>query len=123
MIKTVEYKSVPETLRDQLDNENWKLHIFDKDDTAEIDEEAKLGTGMIIKLIINDSVKDDDYLVVKGDVDGNSRIALLDAVMVLNHYLENNTLEGVWFEAADMDSNGQVKLLDAVNILKVYLDE
>ena len=123
MIKTVEYKSLPEDLRNQLDNENWKLHIFDKDDQAEIDEEAKLGTGMIIKLIINDSVKDDDYLVVKGDVDGNSRIALLDAVMVLNHYLENNELEGIWFEAADMDSNGDVKLLDAVNILKVYLDE
>ena len=123
MIKSVIYKSVPEELRNQLDNENWKLHIFDKDDTAEIDEEAKLGTGMIIKLIVNDTVKDDDYLVVKGDVDGNSRVALLDAVMVLNHYLENNELTGIWFEAGDMDSNGQVKLLDAVNILKVYLED
>ena len=123
MIKSVIYKSIPEELRNQLDNENWKLHIFDKDDTAEIDEEAKLGTGMIIKLIINDTVKDDDYLVVKGDVDGNSRVALLDAVMVLNHYLENNELTGIWFEAGDMDSNGQVKLLDAVNILKVYLED
>ena len=123
MIKSVEYKSVAETLKDQLDNENWKLHIFDKDDTAEIAEDKKLGTAMIIKLIKNDKVHDSDLLVVKGDVNGDGNIAVNDIVRTVSHYLETDPLEGIWLEAADMNSDGTIKVGDIVNIVSIYLED
>ncbi len=121
MIKTVEYKSKPEQLRDQLDNENSKLHIWDSESTAEVDEEGVLATGMIVKLVVNNVLKDYKTIIIKGDVNGDGEIALLDAVLVLNHYLEKSLLEGVYFEAADVNSDGDVGLLDAVMILNIYL--
>ena len=123
MIKTVAYKTKPEQLKDQLDNDNEKLEIWDKDETAIIGENTNLGTGMIVKLIINGIEKDRKIIVVKGDVDGNGEIALLDAVLVLNHYLEKTLLTGVYLEAADTNTDGEAALLDAVNILKIYLSE
>ena len=50
-------------------------------------------------------------------------IALLDAVMVLNHFLEKTLLTGVYYEAGNTNSDEEVALLDAVNILKIYLSE
>ena len=121
MIKTVVYKSVAEELRDQLDNENSKLHIYNKDDSEEIAEDKKLGTGMIIKLIKNDREYDRDLLVVKGDIDGNSKVTLADAIKAVNHYLENETLEGVWFEAGELTGDSKIKLNDAIKIVGIYL--
>ena len=123
MIKTVAYKTKPEQLKDQLDNDNEKLEIWDKDETRLIGEDENLGTGMIVKLIVNGVEKDRKIIVVKGDVDGNGEIALLDAVMVLNHFLEKTLLTGVYYEAGNTNSDEEVALLDAVNILKIYLSE
>ena len=122
MIKSVAINTKPNDLKDQLDNDNSYLFIWDKDDSAEVSEETNLGTGAIVKLIINSEQKDLKYVVVKGDVDGNGQIALLDAVKIINEYLENTALEGVWREAADYDSNGAVALLDAVNVIRAYLE-
>jgi len=122
MIKTVAYRTKPEQLKDQLDNENYKLQIKDKDETAIVEEETDLGTGMIVRLVVNEVEKDRKTIVVKGDVNGDGEIALLDAVIVLNHYLEKTFLTGVFLEAADTNSDGDIGLLDAVNILKIYLE-
>ena len=122
MIKTVIYKSKPNELKDQLDNDNEKLHIYaTNESTEEVSNDLVLATGYIVKLIKNDSLKDSKIIVIKGDVDGNGKVTLFDAVKVLNHFLEKETLTGANFEAADMDSNGSITLFDAVGVLRVFL--
>ena len=76
---------------------------------------------MIVKLVVNNRLHDQKTVIVKGDVNGDGDIALLDAVLVLNHYLEKSLLEGPYLEAADVNSDGDVGLLDAVMILNIYL--
>ena len=105
MIKTVAYKTKPNDLKDQLDNPNEHLFIRDKDDSEDVSNDTNLATGMIVKLIINNEEKDSKYIVIKGDVDGNGQIALLDAVKVIGDYIDKTPLEGVWLEAGDYDSN------------------
>ena len=121
MIKTVEYKSLPETLKDQLDNENSKLHIWTYDEAEEVSDTVQLATGMIVKLVVNNRLHDQKTVIVKGDVNGDGDIALLDAVLVLNHYLEKTLLDGPYLVAADVNGDGDVGLLDAVLILNIYL--
>ena len=124
MIKDVAYKTTSETLKDQLDNDNSKLHVYKLDsDTTDISVSERLGTGYIIKLIKNNVLNDSKLLVIKGDVDGNGNVTLFDAVRVLNHYLEKETLTGPYWEAADVDNSGTVTLFDAVNVLKIYLND
>ena len=123
MIKTVAYKTKPNDLKDQLDNPNEHLFIRDKDDSEDVSNDTNLATGMIVKLIINNEEKDSKYIVIKGDVDGNGQIALLDAVKVIGDYIDKTPLEGVWLEAGDYDSNGSIALLDVINIIKEFLNE
>ena len=123
IIKTVAYKTKPNELKDQLDNPNEHLFIRNKDDSEDVSNDTNLATGMIVKLIVNNDEKDAKYIVVKGDVDGNGQIALLDAVKVIGDYVEKTPLEGVWLEAGDYDSNGSIALLDVINIIKEYLNE
>ncbi len=55
---------------------------------------------------------------MSGDVDGSGDVGLNDAVLVLRHLAELDTLEGDALAAADADKNGSVSLSDAVCILR-----
>ena len=58
-----------------------------------------------------------------GDVDENGTPAALnDAVLVLRHVAELETLTGVRFLAADVDRNGTVALNDAIILLRVLAE-
>jgi hypothetical protein len=122
-IKDVVYKSLPEQLKDECDNENWKLHIFA--DEEEVSEDQKLGTGMVIKLIKDDRVHDSDILVIKGEITGDGLVKVGDVVAVVNNYLdaEENPLEGAYFLAADMDDSGTIRVGDVVAIVNIYLED
>ena len=122
-IKDVVYKSIPEQLKDECDNENWKLHIFQDD--VEVSEDQKLGTGMVIKLIKDDRVHDSDILVIKGEITGDGVVKVGDVVAVVNNYLdaEENPLEGAFFLAADMDDSGTIRVGDVVAIVNIYLED
>ena len=122
-IKDVVYKSLPEQLKDECDNENWKLHIFA--DEEEVSEDQKLGTGMVIKLIKDDRVHDSDILVIKGEITGDGLVKVGDVVAVVNNYLdaEENPLEGAFFLAADMDDSGTIRVGDVVAIVNIYLED
>ena len=126
MIKSVEYQSVSETLKDQLDNDNDKLFIFDKNDAEEIAADKKLGTGMIIKLIKNGRENDRDFLVIKGDINGDGQIKVNDVVAAANQYLKSaDPLEGPYFAACDIapkdNPDGAIKVNDVVAVVNKYL--
>lgn len=59
--------------------------------------------------------------VVLGDADGNGKVELSDAVLVLKAALGITPLEGDRQKAADADGNGKVELADAVLVLKAAL--
>ena len=66
-----------------------------------------------------------------GDVNGDDKINLIDALMIMQHYNEVRTLssvEGVGevgseMERADVNGSGTVTLVDALLIMKKYNGE
>ena len=127
MIKTVKLNTTVLELKNQLDNDNSKLEVWTPGPNGSIDGGTKLSdgdkvaTGYIVKLIVNGELKDYDFIVVKGDTNGDGKITLLDAVKTINHYLKKSTMTGAYFEAADTTSDGKITLLDAVKIINHYL--
>ena len=121
MIKTAVLNETPLDLKNELDNDNSKLQLWDEEETYEITD-GKLATGQVMKLMVSGEEIDRARVVVKGDVTGDGKITLADSVAVINHYLGKTLIEkDYFFEAADIDGNGRITLADSVSIINHYL--
>lgn len=60
--------------------------------------------------------------VLLGDVDGNEKIELSDAVMTLQYCVELLELDDKQLAAADVDKSGKVELADALAILQYCVE-
>ena len=124
MIKTaILNETVYALLNNELDNDIAKLQIWDKDETTELNKASgttvKVATGQVVKLINSSTgeVLDSKVVVVKGDVDGNGTVNVLDTIPIVNHSLRRSTITGVYAVAADVDGNGTINVLDTIPIV------
>lgn len=116
-IRSVRLNETALNLKDELTNDNKYLEIWNSDDSKKISDNEKLGTGMIVKLIINGEIKDRKVIVIRGDTSGDGEIDLLDAVKILNDTLQRVVLTGAYKDAAYVNPDNEIDLLDAVWIL------
>ncbi len=127
MIKTARLNDTVLDLKNQLDNDNIKLEVWtvDNDDQLvnQLSDTDTIATGQVVVLKVNGRETDRDYIVVKGDTDGNGQITPFDAVKVINHYLEKSILKNPYLEAADADNNQTITPFDAVKIINHYLEK
>lgn len=57
---------------------------------------------------------------ILGDVNGNQKVDLVDALYVIQYYNKVKTLNSVELKAADANKNGTVDLVDALLIMQYY---
>ena len=122
-IKTVRLYETGRELKDELDNDNAYLEIWTSDESRKVEDDEKLSTGMIVKLVINGVEKDRKIIVIRGDTSGDGEIDLLDAVKILNNALQKAMLDGAYKEAAFVNNDDEIDLLDAVMILNHCLQK
>lgn len=120
-LTTISPKKTVADIKNELDNDNSKLEIWTSDETAKLEDGDPVGTGMIVKLIINDIENDRKKIVIKGDANGDGKVSLQDNTLVLNHYLMNSTLTDVYYVAGDANDDGKISLQDTTTILNHYL--
>ena len=60
-------------------------------------------------------------MIVTGDLNGDGEVKLTDVSMIRKHYLEVETLQGIYEEAADIDNNGNISLNDISMMRKFIL--
>lgn len=116
-IKTVAENVTGLDMKNQLDNENIKLQIWTADDSSQINDTDIVGTGMIVKLILNDIVVDSKVIVIRGDTTGDGIIDIFDSTDLLNHIVGRSLLTGAYLEAADVDKSKEVDIFDSTDIL------
>jgi len=110
------------TFKTQFDNPVNELKIYQSDGTTETEvTSGNVGTDMIIKLERDGVVKDSKAIVIFGDTTGDGDIGIPDAVLIANHYLGTNLLEGAKFKAGDTNKSGDIEIPDAVLIVNHYL--
>jgi hypothetical protein len=121
-IRTVSDLTTAKDMKDQLDNDNSKLVIYKSDGTTEVTDTELVGTGCIVKLIIDGIEKDSKVIIIRGDVNGDGEVELFDAADIINHFLDTQPLEGVYLIAGDVNKDGETELFDAADIINHYLD-
>ena len=83
-----------------------------KNSKGEEVKEGKLGTGF--KVILDDK----EYIIVKkGDLDGDTNVTIIDAVVMLNAIKGNRELIDEYKEAALISNTEKYTIIDAVKIL------
>ena len=99
------------TLKNQLTNENQYLKVYDQDGTEVSDASSEyIGTGYVVKLLIDGTIHDELMVVVKGDVDGNGEVEALDARAIALHVIGTRLLSSAYFEAAYLIPNDEIEV-------------
>ncbi|MCM1053646.1 MAG: cadherin-like beta sandwich domain-containing protein [Ruminococcus sp.] len=103
-------------LKNQLDNDNEYLEIWDKEDQNKISDSDNVTTGMMIRLVINGQETDSKVIVILGDTNGDGKITTNDNVKVSNHILNIVYLNGAYLKAADTNKDDKITTNDNVKI-------
>ncbi len=82
--------------------------------TVTLSSEA-VGTGTTVTIQSGNMVESYS-IVIYGDVDGNGKITAVDYVLVKNHIMGTNRLNGAAYKAADVNRDGSISAVDYVNI-------
>lgn len=121
-ITTVALNTTGIGLKNQLDNANEYLEIWDANNQNRIDDSSNLSTGMIVKLIVNGDVKDQKQIVIRGETTGDGIVNVADAFRVIQHVLENDALSGSFLVAGETTGDDIVNVADAFRIIQHALD-
>ncbi len=77
-----------------------------------------INSGMICKTYdSNGNVIKSMDIVLKGDINMDGKVNIIDAVYILNYSVGKTSLSGVAKKAADVDASATVNIVDAVTIL------
>ena len=112
-IATVSNEQTVKDLKDQMLNENHELRVYSEG--SELSDDELVGTGAIIKLVVDLVEYDSKVIVVLGDVNGDGSITVAD-LMMSQSYILGNDLTEVQKLAADATLDGDVTVADFMMI-------
>ena len=118
-----------EILASQLDNARANLHFYKPNLDAdgifigkgqEITTDAVIGTGTVVTLEVNNVLKDQVIVIIKGDTSGDGKINYKDRAAIINY----NSLDGAKMAdgslalmAADINSDGKINYKDRAAVI------
>ena len=120
-IKGINPQTTVEDLKNRIET-NGKIRIKNK--TTEItDINAKIGTGMILEISLNNE-KQEYTVVVIGDCNGSGTTNVADLTKLMmsraeslaDNKDENKILKGAYAEAADLNNDGKISVADITKL-------
>lgn len=121
-IMTVAPQKTALDIKNQLDNDNSKLEVWTADDQTKLSDSDTIGTGMIVKLIIDGNIADSKIIVIMGDTNGDGKITTLDSGRIINHFLDRVYMTGAYLVSADVNDDTKITTLDSGRIINHFLD-
>ncbi|QNN60631.1 cadherin-like beta sandwich domain-containing protein [Erysipelothrix inopinata] len=109
------------TYKSYFINEETSLFIFDKESQTIEDNSRYVGTSMRIKLIVNDVTYDELQIAIKGDLNGDGEVDVLDEGLSSNAITQTYTMTPIEKIAADVNEDTEVDVLDQGFILNFIL--
>lgn len=110
--------AVNTTVKKLLSGVNEKEFAAVYKDGKKQKDDVKLATGMTLALVVNDNVVKEYTIAVTGDTNCDGALGPGDAVLVLRHLSDLQTLEGAVLKAADANKDSSIGPGDAVTILR-----
>ena len=95
------------------------IKIYDGD--TELSEDDIVKTGLTIKLEINGIVHDEAIIIVRGDINEDGLVNVIDKSILSEHVLRLNNIEGYRTYAADVDNNDSINITDKSKLSEYIL--
>lgn len=114
-VRTVEENKTSSELKGEMTNPQEYLKIYNLDGTEALDTDV-VGTGYVIKLIINNVEYDSKIIIIRGDVNGDGEVGVADITKVRLHILETNALTDIESIAGDTNNDEGVDVADILQI-------
>ena len=112
-LKNIAFKDTLQDIANQF--KNTGIRFFSKNGD-EISGDKKIATGMKLRLYDGENIIDELTLVLKGDVNGDGEINMLDKA-TLNAYTSGSiVLEGAFKLASDINDDGNINMLDKATL-------
>lgn len=108
--------SAKTTLTDFLAKFDESEYLMVCRDGEPVSGDSLIGTGMELRLVVGEEVRQSRILVVTGDVNGDGEISITDMVSVKAHVLQKTTLKDAFVLAADTNQDSNVSITDFVQI-------
>ncbi len=96
------------------------LKVFDGE--QEVSGKTALATGMVLRLMDEETVKQELVIVVTGDVNGDGLFDEMDFIQIRACILGLGTLEGAQLQAADVNCDGLIRAYDYVRLMQRFTD-
>jgi hypothetical protein len=104
------------TMSEFLSNITYSEFVSIYKGNDKVEGDAWIGTGMTVKLVIDDTLLQTLTIVVTGDINGDGDIKLTDFINLRAHILAKSVLTGGALKAADTNGDGNVNLTDFIKI-------
>lgn len=85
-------------------------------DGEPVSGDSLIGTGMELRLVVGEEVRQRRILVVAGDVNGDGVISITDMVAIKAHVLQKTALKDAFALAADTNQDSYVSVTDFIQI-------
>lgn len=97
-------------LKKNLLNDSTYIKLYKTD--GSVYTGSTVGTGMKVKLIVNDTVRNELSTVVLGDGNGDGKINIADYTLTRLEILELQSLTGAYKSACDINGDGKIGISD-----------
>jgi surface protein len=113
----------PETLisnfKSNLDNPSEYIKIYDGDN--ELSDDDIIKTGLTIRLEVNGTIYDEAIIIIRGDINQDGLVNLMDKSVLSEQLLRLSDIEGYGVYAADIDNNDSINLMDKSKLSEYLL--
>lgn len=106
----------------QYQNELENLHIYDEHGNEVINPQELVKTNMTIKLIIDDIIYDELTIIVKGDLNGDGKVNLIDYLMIQKYLTRILNFNSIQLLAGDINLDDLVTTPD-FTFIRDYCNE
>lgn len=96
--------------------------------TVEVDYKSVNGknllyTGGKTKVYKNNELYAEYTNIIRGDVNGNAIIDIIDYIRIMKDIMDTTKLTDVYIKAADVNQNGKIDIIDYIRIMKMIMEE
>lgn len=92
-------------------------------DYKTIDGKNILYTGGKTRIYKNGVLNAEYTNIIRGDVNGNAIIDIVDYIRIMKDIMNISKLSGVYMKAADVNQNNKIDIVDYIRIMKMIMEE
>lgn len=120
--KYIDLIDIGTTVTDFKNNINLNSGYTIEVDSKNISGKDLIYTGGKTKIYKNSKLYSEYENIVRGDVNGNAIIDIIDYIRIMKDIMGTSKLNGAYYKAADVNKNNAIDIIDYIRIMKMIME-